>query len=166
MSSSNHEHIKLPVLNLPPAKLRLRQDEDAIRVYDSCRRKWVVLTPEEWVRLNFVSYLINYLHYPASLLSNEIGITVNNTLKRCDSVVFDRNGSPMMIIEYKAPKIAISQSVFDQIVRYNMTLKARYLVVSNGLNHYCCVIDYNNNTYNFIPSIPDYNDIVFGNSHN
>ena len=89
-------------------------------------------------------------------MANEIGIEVNGKRKRCDTVVFGNDGKPMVIVEYKAPDVTVNQAVFDQIVRYNMTLHADYLVVSNGINHYCCVMDYENGTYHFIPEIPDY----------
>ncbi len=94
-------------------------------------------------------------------MSNEIGIEVNGTRKRCDTVVFRREGTPLLIVEYKAPEINVTQAVFDQIVRYNMRLHAEYLIVSNGLNHYCCKIDYAANTYHFIPQIPDYQTLAF-----
>lgn len=127
-----------------------------MKVYDTLRKKYVTLTPEEYVRQHFVNWLLTEKHYPASLMANEIGIELNGTRRRCDSVVFDLKGEPMLIIEYKAPYIPITQSVFDQIVRYNMTLHARYLIVTNGINHYCCVIDYERGNYHFIPGIPDY----------
>ena len=93
-------------------------------------------------------------------MANEIGIEVNGTKKRCDTVVFGRDGKPLVIVEYKAPDVNITQDTFDQIVRYNLVFHARYLIVSNGLNHYCCVMDYTNDTYHFIPAIPDFNDIA------
>lgn len=155
--SSKYKH--LPKLNLPPADLHLSLEEDTLKVFDPLRKKQVILTPEEYVRQNFVAWLIKSLHYPVSLLANEVGITLNGTKKRCDTVVFDTNGSPLIIVEYKAPDIVITQNVFDQIMRYNMRLRARYLIVSNGMKHYCCVIDYKSGSYNFIPAIPDYNDL-------
>ncbi len=92
-------------------------------------------------------------------MANEIGIDVNGTRKRCDTVIFGKDGKPVVIVEYKAPDVAVNQAVFDQIVRYNVALHADYLVVSNGINHYCCVIDYNSGTYHFIPEIPDYTSL-------
>jgi len=106
-----------------------------------------------------VNYLINHKGFPESLMANEIGITLNGTRRRCDTVVFDKHGSPMVIVEYKASSIVISQSTFDQIVRYNMVLHARYLIVSNGMNHYCCRIDYDNMSYDFLKEVPDYADL-------
>ena len=129
-------------------------------VFDSIRRRYVRLTPEEFVRQQFTSWMVNSLHYPHSLLANEIGIRLNGTLKRCDTVVFNNDTSILMIIEYKAPEVSITQEVFNQIVRYNMVLKADYLVVSNGLHHYCCKMDYNKETYAFLTAVPDYRDIA------
>lgn len=153
---NNH---KLPPLNLPPVDLRIRREGELIKVYDPLRGKFVHLTPEEYVRQHFTSFLIEQLHYPRSIMANEITIDLNGTKKRCDTVVFGHDGQPLMIMEYKAPGVAVTQGVFDQIVRYNMRLRARYLVVSNGLRHYCCVIDYDKDTYHFIPRIPDYSAV-------
>lgn len=150
---------RFPTLNLPAASLRIKEDDGKTKVFDPLRKKFVVLTPEEYVRQHFTEWLRKDLHYPASIMANEIGIEVNNTKKRCDTVVYNSDGTPLMIVEYKAPEVNVTQDTFDQIVRYNLTLKAKYLVVSNGLNHYCCVIDYRNNSYQFIPSIPDYTEI-------
>lgn len=140
--------------------MRLKRNRDAVMVFDSIRRRYVRLTPEEFVRQQFTSWMVNSLHYPHSLLANEIGIRLNGTLKRCDTVVFNNDTSILMIIEYKAPEVSITQEVFNQIVRYNMVLKADYLVVSNGLHHYCCKMDYNKETYAFLTAVPDYRDIA------
>lgn len=147
---------RFPRLNLPSIPLRLKDEEGIVKVFDPLRDKYVALTPEEFVRQHFTAWLRDARHYPASLMANEIGIEVNGTRKRCDTVVFGNDGKPMVIVEYKAPDVTVNQAVFDQIVRYNMTLHADYLVVSNGINHYCCVMDYENGTYHFIPEIPDY----------
>lgn len=119
----------------------------------------MALTPEEWVRQHFTHYLLHYKGYPQGLLANEIQITLNGMKRRCDTVLYNRDMTARMIIEYKAPEIEITQSVFDQIMRYNMVLKVDYLIVSNGTNHYCCRMDYSNNSYRFLPSIPDYNTL-------
>ena len=118
------------------------------------------LTPEEWVRQNFVQYLINYKNYSRSLMNNEIPLRLNGTSKRCDTVVFSNTAVPKMIIEYKAPEIKITQKVFNQITRYNMVLKVDYLVVSNGLNHYCCKMDYENQGYIFLEDVPDFSVLL------
>lgn len=147
-----------PILNLPPAEIKLRHEGRLVKVFDRLRKKYVVLTPEEFVRQSFTSWLYSFLNYPKSLMANEIGINLNGTRKRCDTVVFNSDGSPFIIVEYKAPDVNITQTVFDQIVRYNMVLKANFLIVSNGLQHYCCLIDYKNNSYRFIPRIPEYDE--------
>lgn len=146
-------------LNLPSFDIRLQRDDEGVKIFDRLRKKFIILTPEEWVRQHFVNYLINHKGFPESLMANEIGITLNGTRRRCDTVVFDKHGSPMVIVEYKASSIVISQSTFDQIVRYNMVLHARYLIVSNGMNHYCCRIDYDNMSYDFLKEGPDYADL-------
>ena len=132
----------------------MRVEDNILKVFDPIRRKYVALTPEEYVRQHFTSWITGNLGYPASLVSNEVSIKLNNTRRRCDTVVYRSDGSPLMIVEYKAPTVVVSQAVFDQIARYNMVLKSRFLVVSNGLNHYCCEMDYDNDTYHFMPHLP------------
>ena len=117
------------------------------------------MTPEEWVRQHFIHFLINQKNYPATLLANEIKLRVGNKTLRADSVLYDRELRPRMIVEYKAPHIPITQKVFDQISAYNMLLHVDYLVVSNGLQHYCCKMDYDNQQYLFLEDIPDYQNI-------
>ena len=135
-------------LNLPKYNMRISRDRNNnIKIFDSIRKKFVSLTPEEYVRQHFTNWLINYLHYPMGLIANEVKISLNSTIKRCDTIVYSNTGDPMMIIEYKAPHISINQNVFDQIVRYNMVLKTKYLVVSNGMQHYCCTIIIHINLY-------------------
>ena len=129
-------------------------------IYDRLRKRYVALTPEEWVRQHFVNYLIGYLGYPESFMANEVGLTLNGTRRRCDTVVYDNTLRPRVIVEYKAPSVALTERVFDQIVRYNMVLKVEYLIVSNGIRHYCCRIDYSAGTYSFLREIPEYRVIV------
>lgn len=146
-----------PRLNLPPLVApRLRRDGDMVRIYDVCRNAYVKLTPEEWVRQHFVWYLSGVLGYPATIIGNEVSLRLNGLSRRADTVVYDAHGEPYIIVEYKAPHVEITQQVFDQIVRYNMVLRARYLAVSNGLKHYCCAIDYDAKSYKFIPQLPAY----------
>lgn len=149
--------IEQPPLNLPPVDLRIRMEDGLLKVWDSLRHKYVALTPEEYVRQHFIAWMTDSLGYPASLMNNEVSITLNNTRRRCDTIVFRCDGSPAMIVEYKAPTVAITQTVFDQIARYNMVLKSRYLVVSNGLRHFCCEMDYATDSYSFLPKIPEWN---------
>lgn len=146
-------------LNLPHADLKFRKEDGIVKVYDPLRDKYVALTPEEYVRQQFVNWLADGLHYPRTLMANEIKIDLNGTTRRCDTVVFNPDGRPLAIVEYKAPDVTVSQNVFDQIARYNSVLKADYLIVTNGLRHYCCKMDYANETYHFIPSIPDYKEL-------
>ena len=147
-------------LNLPEYEYKVKKREDGSwAIWDRLRERWVALTPEEWVRQHFVNWLITDKHFPAALMGNEVSLTQNGIARRCDTVVGDRTGAPLVIVEYKAPSINVTQKTFDQIVRYNMVLKARYLIVSNGLNHYCCQIDYGKNTYRFLEDIPQYNNL-------
>lgn len=146
-------------LNLPTFDYKINRTRDGLQIYDRLRSKFVALTPEEWVRQHFVEFIITHKGFPQSLIANEIGITLNNTRRRCDTVVYDNTATPLVIIEYKAPSVEITQATFDQIVRYNMVLQAKYLIVSNGLNHYCCSIDYTNQTYQFLKEIPSYSEL-------
>ena len=120
----------------------------------------MALTPEEWVRQNFVRFLIEDREFPPALMNNEISLSQNGIKRRCDTLVADHQGTPLVIVEYKAPTIEISQKTFDQIVRYNMVLRARFLIVSNGITHYCCKIDYESNSYTFLKDIPFYGSLV------
>ena len=146
-------------LNLPsdPVKIQVQNGKNVI--FDPLRRKFVALTPEEWVRQHFVNLLTEIKGYPKGLLANEVQLNLNGTKKRCDTVLFDKNLQARMIVEYKAPHVEITQNVFDQITRYNMVLKVEYLIVSNGLNHYCCRIDYTTMKYTFLPDIPAYGEL-------
>lgn len=148
-------------LNLPPRELSLRRDERGIiRVFDPLRRIEVILTPEEWVRQHFVAHLVADRGYPAGLIGNEVGLSLNGLRRRCDSVVWNvQNATPLMLIEYKAPGVKITQKVFEQIIRYNMVFRAPYLIVSNGLHHYCCKIDCETGAYKFLPDIPAYSNL-------
>lgn len=146
-------------LNLPPFDINVKKTNGKLTVFDLLRRKFVALTPEEWVRQHFINFLISEKAYPKTLIANEIQINLNNLKRRCDSVVYDRNLSPIMIIEYKSPDVIITQEVFDQIVRYNIVLKVKYLIVSNGLNHYCCRMDYENQSFEYLSDIPAYTDL-------
>lgn len=161
-NSAGQEKLKL---NLPECKLRLRSapaglyKTEGLQVYDCLRKKFVALTPEEYVRQNFVSYLLNYKGYPLSHVNNEIALELNGTQRRCDTLVFDDYGEPLAIVEYKAPYIKINQEAFEQIVRYNMVLRAPVLIVSNGMEHYCCLINIKEGTYSFVREVPDYSEI-------
>ena len=143
-------------LNLPAYGIKLSGSEDRPQIWDTLRRKYVKLTPEEWVRQHFVHYLTEQKGYPTALLANEIQLKVGEKVLRADSVLYTRQLRPQMIIEYKAPHIAITQKVFDQISVYNMLLHVDYLVVSNGIDHYICKMDYEGKKCVFLEDIPDY----------
>lgn len=143
-----------PPLNLPSVDLRLKMEGKLLKVFDPIRKKYVALTPEEYVRQHFTAWMTEHLAYPASLMSNEVSLRLNGTSRRCDTVVFRNDGSPALIVEYKAPTVAITQGVFDQIARYNMALQSHYLIVSNGLRHFCCEMNYEKDSYRFLNNIP------------
>lgn len=143
-------------LNLPTYNFKLKSNENKTLIFDSLRKKYVVLTPEEWVRQHFVQFLIQEKKYPVSLIAIEKQLVINNLKKRTDIVIFSPNGTPNIIVECKAPHIKITQSTFDQIARYNLKLDATYLVVTNGLEHYFCVLDKENEAYVFLKDIPSY----------
>ena len=147
-------------LNLPKYGIKIANENGHQTIFDVLRRKYVALTPEEWVRQHFVHYLIGHKGYPQTLMANEIQLAIGNKKLRCDSVLYDRSLKPRMIIEYKAPTVSITQKVFDQITVYNMLLHVDYLVVSNGIKHYCCQMDYDNQKYLFLEDIPDYQEII------
>lgn len=153
-----------PQLNLPATRLQLKCCADGIlRVYDRLRKKPVALTPEEWVRQHFVAHLIDNLGYPEALMANEVAITLNGTSRRCDTVMYSAEGlRPRMIVEYKAPHVKITQKVFDQISRYNMVLQVPWLMVSNGLSHYCCWVDYESGKCVFARDLPLYVELNKG----
>lgn len=146
-------------LNLPPYPARVKEADGRRQIFDILRRKYVALTPEEWVRQHFIHYLIGYKGYPAALLANEVPLQVGEKKVRADSVLYDRQLRPRLIIEYKAPTIPLTQKVFDQITVYNLLLHVDYLIVSNGLETYICKMDYTNHTYRFLEMIPDYKNI-------
>ena len=142
-------------LNLPNFDIKVKKTTDQLLVWDETRRKYVTLTPEEWVRQHFVHFLVTNKGYRQELIANEVSIKLNGTAKRCDTVIYNQQLDPLVIIEYKAPTISITPKVFDQIVRYNMVLHVQYLIVSNGMRHFCCQIDYETRSYRFLKEIPN-----------
>lgn len=153
--------MNLPVLNLPPMSARLeRGNGDRPLIFDNQRKRFVTLTSEEWVRQHFVHYLVEELGYPSSLIANEVTLHVGGVARRCDTVVYSpADGHPLVIIEYKAPRVSISRDVFAQVQSYNSVCRADYLVVSNGLHHFCCHNDYATMRANFLPSIPRWSEL-------
>ena len=147
-------------LNLPLFEPKLKKIKDEIHIFDQIRKRYLLLSPEEWVRQSFLSYLINHKNYPHSLMENEAIIKLNNMTRRCDTVVYNNRLDPLVIVEYKRPDVKIDQQVFDQIVRYNIVLRVDFLIVSNGLSHFCCKIDYENQAYDFLNDIPDYKELI------
>ena len=149
-------------LNLPTFDFRVRKTDGQVRIFDIIRRRYVVLTPEEWVRQHFVKFLIEYKDVPAGLIALEKTIIMNTMNRRPDILVYDRKGSAVMIIECKAPEVNVSQTAFDQVARYNAVLRVPYLVVTNGLDHYCCRMEFLRNSYSFLEEIPDYAAMTSG----
>lgn len=147
-------------LNLPSYNPKVIQKKGKYFIFDPIRLKNVALTPEEWVRQHFVNYLLTEKQYPKNLIGNEVAISLNSLSKRCDTVVYNCFLEPLAIIEYKAPTIPITQEVLEQIARYNITLRVKYLILSNGLKHYCCKIDYIKQTYDYLEEVPDYNILI------
>ena len=143
-------------LNLPTYNFKLKSSENKTLIFDKLRKKYVVLTPEEWVRQHYVCFLIEEKKYPISLIALEKQLIINNRKKRTDILVFNNEGNHEIIIECKAPSIKITQDTFDQIARYNLKLKANYLIVTNGLEHFYCKMDFKKETYIFLKDIPKY----------
>ncbi|MGJ8737625.1 type I restriction enzyme HsdR N-terminal domain-containing protein [Zobellia nedashkovskayae] len=143
-------------LNFPEYKFRLKSSENNVRIFDSIRKKFVVLQPEEWVRQHVVNYLLEEKSYPKSLVNVEKQLVINDIKKRYDIVVFNSDGSIHILVECKAPQINIDQTTFDQIARYNLELKADYLMVTNGLDHFYCKMDFTSEKYTFLRDIPDF----------
>jgi len=147
-------------LNLPKYSFKVQTKEQKKYIFDAFRKKFVALTPEEWVRQHFIRYLCEERSYPSTLIALERDMEFNNLHFRADAVVYDRKARPVMVVECKAPDVPIGQEHFDQILRYNMQLKVNYLVVTNGLEHYCCRYNRGQGKYEFLKAIPDYNEIT------
>ncbi|MEL0650043.1 Type I restriction enzyme R protein N terminus (HSDR_N) [Algibacter lectus] len=146
----------LQKLNFPEFSFRFKNSENKVSIFDCIRKKFVILQPEEWVRQHCVLYLMEVKKYPISLINVEKELTINDLKKRYDIVIFNPDGSIHLIVECKAPKININQTTFDQIARYNTALNATYLMVTNGINHYYCQMDFENERYQFLKDIPEY----------
>jgi hypothetical protein len=145
----HHLHI-----NFSSYHFRLRKKKSGQEIFDPLRKKFVALTPEEWVRQHWLHYLIEEARYPRSLIVPEMTIALNQLSRRCDLVVHNREGMPFLIVECKAPEVKISQKVFDQVARYNLTLRVKYLVVSNGKEHFGCEVDFEKGSYEFLEALP------------
>ena len=145
-------------LNFPVYSFRFKNSENKVSIFDEIRKKFILLTPEEWVRQHVVQFLLQDKKYPKSYINVEKLIKINDLSKRYDGVVFQPNGEIFLLIECKAPEVPISQQTFDQIARYNLVLKAKYLMVTNGLNHYFCQMDFENEKYVFLKELPEYSN--------
>lgn len=143
-------------LKLPQFDFRIKSEGDKNFIFDFVRKKFILLTPEEWVRQNFIQFLVQHKNFPQSLMAVEKQITINGKLFRFDLVVYQRSGQPFLIAEFKAPGVKITQQAFDQVVRYNMALKVQLVVVSNGLQHFICAIDYEKGSYSFLKEVPEF----------
>lgn len=146
-------------LNLPEYEIKLSGTREKPQIWDLLRHKFVALTPEEWVRQHFVHMLIEKKGYPSILLANEVKLPVGSKVLRADTVLYTNNLKPRMIVEYKAPSIKISQRVFNQTNIYNQLLHVDYICISNGMEHYCCKIDYDSQQYLFLDDIPSYDNL-------
>jgi hypothetical protein len=141
-------------LNLPTYSFNIKSENSSKLIFDPCRLKWVALTPEEWVRQNFVRYMLEELGYPAGLISTEMSIKINGMKRRCDIVVHNRSGLPVLITECKAPDVILGQSVFDQANSYNWALGVPFLVITNGMKHYC--LESSEGKFKFRDNFPPY----------
>ena len=144
-------------LNLPSADIRLERRDGRLFIWDFVRRRWVTLTPEEWVRQHFSHWMTEHLGYPLARLGHEISLELNGMQRRADAVFYDHEGLPLVIVEFKAPHISISQKTFDQISRYNMVLQVPYLIISNGIQHFCLHV--REDGMEFLSEIPRYGEI-------
>jgi hypothetical protein len=143
-------------LNLPPYPIRIKEEENGTYIFDVIRKKFLLLTPEEWVRQHLVHFLVEEKKYPRTIIQLEGGLKLNNLQKRSDILIFNNIGQKIVLIECKAPSVKISQETFDQIARYNFVHQVKWLVVSNGLQHYCCEIDFQQQSYRFVEELPEY----------
>ncbi len=146
----------MQVLDLPDHGVKTKQGADGTTVFDPIRRRWVALTPEEWVRQHVVNYFIYDLGCPASLIAVETKLVLNGMSKRADLVLYSRSGAPLVLVECKAPTVSIGQGTFEQAARYNLIHKVRYLMVTNGIKHYCCQVDHQRGSVDFLPSMPTF----------
>jgi hypothetical protein len=147
----------MQALNLPQYPIKLKEERGTKYIFDPIRKKYLVLQPEEWVRQNFIQFLIQEKGFPASLIAIEKGLKLNELQKRADIVIYDNRGEPIVLIECKSPKVKINQEVFEQVARYNMVFKVPYLIVTNGLEHYCAKVNLNANSFEFLKELPEYN---------
>jgi len=145
----------MEALNLPQYSIKIKEEGGTTYIFDSIRKKYLVLQPEEWVRQNFIQFLIHEKNYPNSLIEIEKGLKLNELQKRAD-IVIHKDAKPMVLIECKAPNVKINQEVFEQIARYNTSFRVPYLIVTNGMSHYCAKINFEENSFEFLKDVPYY----------
>ena len=148
-------------LNLPEYNFRIKKLDEKLLIFDSQQKRYVSLTPEEWVRQHFIRFLIEEKGYPAAYLAVEKQLSLNGMKKRCDAILYNEHALPILIIELKAPNVAITQTTFDQVAVYNAKLKVDFFMISNGIEHYCCKVDTLNSQYKFFPEIPYYSNLIY-----
>ncbi len=147
-------------LNLPKYIFRIKKQNEKYQIFDSIRNRYVSLTPEEWVRQHFIQFLIQQKGYPKALIGLEVQLNLNGMKKRCDAILFNSEKKPIMIIEFKAPNVPINQQTFDQVAVYNSKLNVNLLIISNGMEHFCCKVNTETSQYEFYKDIPDYNSFL------
>jgi type I site-specific restriction endonuclease len=147
-------------LNLPEYNFRIKKQNEKLFIFDTQRKRYVSLTPEEWVRQHFLRFLIEAKGYPAALLAVEKQLNMNGMKKRCDAILYSNEAKPVLIIELKAPNVPISQATFDQVAVYNAKLKVDYFMISNGIEHYCCKVNTETARYEFFSEIPNFSSII------
>jgi len=149
-------------LNLPEYNFRIKKQDEKLLIFDSQRKRYVSLTPEEWVRQHFIRFMIEVKGYPSAHLAIEKQLNMNGMKKRCDAILYNTEAMPIMIIEFKAPNISISQATFDQVAVYNAKLKVDFFIISNGIEHYCCRVNTQTARFEFFSEIPSYSSIIHG----
>lgn len=146
-------------LNLPPYKFKIKSSSKGDEIWDEWRKRYILLTPEEWVRQNFGRYMMDKMDVPAGRMAVEISLKVHRLNKRADMIIYGDQGNPLVVVECKAPSIPITQDTFDQVARYNISLKAPVLIVTNGLDHYCCTVDFESKAIQFVEEFPSYREL-------
>lgn len=146
-------------LNLPEYNFRIKKHNEKLLIFDTQRKRYVALTPEEWVRQHFIRFLIEVKAFPAALLAVEKQVNMNGMKKRCDAILYNKDAKPILIIELKAPNVSISQATFDQVAVYNAKLKVDFFMISNGIEHFCCKVNVETARYEFFPEIPEFSQI-------
>ncbi len=147
-------------LNLPDSDFKITKEERKTFIFDAFRKKKIVLTPEEWVRQHFIRYLVDHKLFPKSLIKVESGLKYNKLPMRSDILVYDRSGNPLVLVECKAYSVKINAATFAQVSKYNQTIKAPYIMLTNGMQHYCCRIDFENEKFDYLKTIPIYEELL------